>query len=253
MHKNLLILAGVVAMAGANAQSLYNNAIPAGLADEGLRTGSRPAGGSYSECQLTNTTAGWSAGFAATGLYFRLADDFSVGGPGWVVNSITVWAYNTGATTPTITAGNMVIRSGSVNGGVAATAASFTNNGFTDIYRIFNGQPGDTRRVQKLTFTFNADVLAAGNYWIDYSLTNVAGSLNPFNPSLTKVGATNTPGANAQQFNPTTGLWTSVIDTGSSTVQDLPFWIDGQVVPEPGTMIALGAGLAALAARRRRK
>lgn len=34
---------------------------------------------------------------------------------------------------------------------------------------------------------------------------------------------------------------------------DLAFVIEGEVVPEPATMLALGAGLAALAARRRRK
>lgn len=58
-----------------------------------------------------------------------------------------------------------------------------------------------------------------------------------------------------------TGIWThggSVFSTNggsswSSSSILTSYWIDATLVPEPATLIALGAGLAALASRRRRK
>jgi len=246
MNKNLLVIAGLFAVSIANAQ-LYNNATPAGLTLEGLRTGPRGAGGDYSEVQLGNTVAGFGVG--GTGL-FRLADNFSVSGGDWAVTSIDVFAYNTGATTPTITTGAMEVRSGSEVGAVVGTG-TFSSGVFTDIYRHFNGAPGDARRVQKISFSYSgADLLDGQGYWVTYNVGNPGNTFTPFNPGLTKVGATTTPGANAKQFN--AGTWAGIVDTGGTMPQDLPFHVYGTVVPEPISMLALVAGIAAMARKRRK-
>ncbi len=244
MTKKVLIILGLAAVVGANAQSLYNNATPAGLTLEGLRTGPRTGGGDYSEVQLGNTTAGSTV---IDSLY-RMGDDFTFSGNNWQVNKITIFAYHTGATVADFNGGTMEIRAGSATGSVVGTG-TFGSSVFTDIYRIFNGTPGDTRRVQQVTFNFNTQ-LTAGTYWITYGLTNSASS--GFNPFLTKVGSLTTPGANAMQYTVSSGTWAAVVDTGSLQPQDLPFWIDGQVVPEPATLVALTLGLAAFARKRRR-
>ena len=243
MKKNLFIIAGLLVVAQANTQSLYNNATTAGLTLEGLRTGPRTAGGDYSEVQLGNNTAGSTV---IGSLGFRLGDDFTFSGNNWNVNSISVWAYQTGATTATYNGGNMEIRAGSATGAVVATG-TWSSNSFTDIFRIFNATPGDTRRLQKNVFTFNTQI-SAGTYWITYDLQNPAAS--GFNPFLTKVGSTTVAGANAMQSN--AGNWLGITDTLSLAPQDLPFWIDGTVVPEPVSMIAFAAGLAAIARRRKK-
>ncbi|QYK56525.1 MAG: PEP-CTERM sorting domain-containing protein [Fimbriimonadaceae bacterium] len=241
--RNTILIAALAVVGTASAQSLYNNATPAGLTAEGLRTGSRPAGGSYSEVQNPNT----NAGYLAQATQARIGDDFTVGGPGWIVNSVNLFTYQTGATTTTITGGSFEIRSGSVTGAVVGTG-TFGGVTNTDIYRIFNAQPADNRRVQMVTVNFGALNLVAGNYWLTYDLVGSGSFSGPWVPTLTKVGAGTTTGANAQQF--FSGAWAGLVDAGGP--QDTPFWINGQVVPEPASMIALGAGIAALVARRKK-
>ena len=242
MKRTLILVAGLLVAVSANSQSLYNNATPPGLTLEGLRTGPRPAGGDYSEVQFGNTIAGFGV-IGAGGI--RLGDDFTISGNNWLVSNITTWAYHTGATTADYNGGTMEIRSGSETGAVVATG-TFSNSGFTDIYRIFNATPGDTRHLQKLNFAFANVNLGAGTYWITFDLANPASS--GFLPSLTKVGAQTTAGANAKQS--ISGTWAGIVD--GVNPQDLPFWIDGQVVPEPVSMIALGVGALALVRRRRK-
>jgi hypothetical protein len=113
----LPLVAAILMSAVGSADVIYNNAVPAGLTGEGLITGPRPAGGFYSEVQLGNTIAG----FTANGTGFRLGDDFNITAVPVELQSMTLYTYQSSATTPTILNATVEIRTGSVMGPVVAT------------------------------------------------------------------------------------------------------------------------------------
>lgn len=248
--RNLTIAAFAACAIGANAGGiLFDNADGRGLGVEGLATSPRGAGGFYSELTLPNTTFGFTAN--AT---FALADNFTVGANPWMLSTATVYGYNTGATTPTITGGIYRVLgdlAGAPNEANVVGTGTWMSTVFTDIYRATaGGASGDTRRVQRVTVDMGGLVLAASTtYWLSFQNTGPAAA---FTPPLTAANATQPSGSlNAHQLN--AGVWAPILDVGGQTTQDLPFILEGTVVPEPGTFIAIGLGLAGLALARRRK
>jgi hypothetical protein len=242
-----------------------------------------PAGGMWSEVQhnepdrtLSNTVAGFSGHFVSAVTNFRLADNFTIGGNPWSITSVNVYGYQTGAGTvnPISSArlriwngrpgdaGVSMVFDGSAGVSFSSTDMIETSAGARNIFRAFNTvapppgtAPGTTRRVWQWSLNAGGVTLGPGSYWVDYDVTATnLGSV--FFPSTTHHGTRGVAGANARQWQNT--LWADATDTGNPAgspivAQDMPFLIDGRVVPEPGTMAVFGIGLAALLARRRRK
>lgn len=269
----LAAVAGLAAAASASAVTLFNN----GPLATGLTTGSGIAaapGFVWSEVAartaepgVANTVAGFAAVNAGAS-DFRVADDFTVAPGGWNVNSIRVFAYQTGSVANPFNGARLQIwngRPGDVGSSVIfgdLTTNRLTATGDTNIHRIFNTTtpppgtaPGTTRLVRFLDLGTGPGGLnlAAGTYWIDWQTTISAGAA-AFAPGVTIPGQGNRPGDNGRQWTGT--LWQDLLDagnpgTGLDLIQDLPFIIDGTPIPTPGAAALFAvAGLAG--ARRRR-
>ncbi|QYK56524.1 MAG: PEP-CTERM sorting domain-containing protein [Fimbriimonadaceae bacterium] len=246
--RNTILFAALAMVGAANAQSLWNQALPGSFDNTGLATENRPAGGRLSVLDTASGMTIFGFGANAANNTAKVADDFTVGGPGWIVQSATFWTYQTGATTTSINGGSWEIRTGSDpnSGGLVATG-SFGGVTLTDIYRVTDTAKTDTqRRLQQVTVNFANVNLAPGTYTMVWGFTGTLAS-GPWQPPLTKTGTLNT--GNAWQ-SLSGGAFAPIVD--GANPQGLPFWIDGQVVPEPASMIALGAGIAALVARRKK-
>ncbi len=235
-----------------------------------------PAGGRWSEVQNDAGNASESntvAGFGFTGT-LSLADDFTVTGPGWIIDTVQLFSYRTGGVGIPHTQYFVEIYSGGApNAGGSVIFGDMTTNRFSsasatvnyegggsgNLFRVFNTvapppgtAPGTTRQIWNHTVNIGGLVLGPGTYWIRFK----GGPAGGFYPSTTHEGMRGVAGANALQENG--GVWVNAVDAGNpgtapDVAQDLPFILSGTIVPEPGTLIALGLGAAALAARRRRK
>ncbi|MCL6624162.1 MAG: PEP-CTERM sorting domain-containing protein [Fimbriimonadales bacterium] len=185
----------------------------------------------------------------------QLADDFQVPAPGWLVDTIvTNWVPFDNTTTIPVTEVRFAFYEKTSTGGVGAlvtsgSATSFTQTSTSTMYF--------TRNERVFTATIPTVTLMPGEYfahvqlvvdhnwfWLTSSPTNTWGSVAHLRRG---------PGAGAGVDPGWPTEWTPTTGAVFNAPYDLAFRLDGQVIPEPGTMLALGAGLALLAARRRRK
>ncbi len=235
MKKHLIALGLVAAFGSAHAVDLFNNgaAVSGSPALSVLRTG--------------GTTLGFGAQTSANNF---VADNFSVAGAGWNVESLSFFSYQTGAANAfTFTGVTWSVIAGDVNTGTVVSSGTLApTNGGLEGYRVSaTTLTGTTRAI----FRLNADVpdfsLAPGNYWLRW---NIAGTLasGPWQPP-TASGAI----GNAQQ-SIAAAAFAPVVDAGDTFGAELPFIIAGSVVPEPASIaLMLAGGVAVIGVVRRRR
>lgn len=186
-----------------------------------------------------------------------VADNFSVGGSGWNVQSLDFYSYQSFAVGFTFQQATWSIVSGAnVNTGtiIASGVTNVTNGGIMG-YRVQSTTPTNTdRAIYRLSTDIPDLVLAAGNYFLTWSLTGTAAS-GPWTPPI--VGS---PGAgNASQLTSTSGgLYVTLVEAGSGLNVELPFTINGEravtpIVPEPASWLMMMAGFGLVGAGMRRR
>ena len=213
---------------------------------------------------------------------FWVSDDFTSGGL-WLVSAVHVYAYVFDSATASMNEAYVRIYQGTpdsltptliygdgTNNRLTGAAFAQSSNG-RDIYRTSNAASTATntqRHIQDVTIGLGAGVaLTAGTqYFVEWSLgagnvtTTTGLSVAPL--SLANTNASGPNGLVHYENGQPTGGGDGDPNWGPAAINatnvegskvDLPFALDYTVVPEPGTMIAVGAGLVALAARRRRK
>ena len=160
----------------------------------------------------------------------RVADDFTVTGGGWLIQTMTFFTYQSfSTTTSTITGLNFQIWNGVP--GAAGSAVVFgdtttnrlASTTWANIYRVLDtGLTNADRPVMTAVGTVNT-FLPPGTYWVDYQLNGTLSS-GPWAPPISILGQTTT--GNARQF--TSTGWANLIDTGTAgTPQGLPFIVEG--------------------------
>jgi hypothetical protein len=197
-------------------------------------------------------------GTGAAAPNIRIADDFQLSSAS-TINSFTVWAYTTGATTPTATGltirvwdgtpgavGSSIVWGDTLTNVLTSTGWEAGPSGL-GVYRTTTTDTiGSTRRVQFLTAGGLNVALAAGTYWLDfqYSGTN-------FTPVLSSTSAVVSGNAiQSQDGGVTYGF--QVLDGGVQT--GLPFLVEGvSAIPEPGSIAFLALSALGLFVSRRRR
>ncbi len=179
-----------------------------------------------------------------------VAEDFTVGGAGWTVESLNFYAYQTGSTGFTFTSATWSVIAGDVNTGtVVAGGTTAVSNGGLLGFRVTSTTLANTQRG---IYQAIADVpdfaLPAGSYWLRWGMTGTLAS-GPWQPPTSDAALGNA----AQSI--TSGAFATLLDGGSQLTVTLPFSIEGTVtaVPEPGTSAMMLAGVLGLLAAARRR
>jgi len=218
-------------------------------------TGNGFGGANTSAIQSPSTTFGGNVNQTA----FRRADNFTVSGGGWDINSFTFYGYQTqtdGAANSTSTFTGIFLQlwngdpmaGGSVIQAMSGNLMSSTS--FTGTYRVTSTTlTNSARAIMSVTADVSSwltGTLPDGDYYIEWGLTGSTAS----GPWAGPIANMTTNGA-SRLFTVSSSTWTDNVDANLGFSHDYPFLIEGDPVPEPATMIGLGAGVLALLRRRR--
>jgi hypothetical protein len=164
----------------------------------------------------------------------RIADDFTITNPpGWQIDTITFFAYQTGAPTEpsSITGVYYQIWNGPPNDpGSLVVFGDLTTNrllhtSWSNIYRVIDTNLLDTFRPIYADTASAGVVLPPGTYWIEWMTAGSDLYSGPWVPPITILGQTTT--GNALQY---TTAWAAVVDGGTLTPQGMPFIIQGTAI-----------------------
>jgi hypothetical protein len=243
MKKVVLFLAVAGFVAGASADILYDNgqgiSPPYGLVNF-PNQGYGGAHASALESLLGENTYGYGNQTSAGN---RVADDFTVPAPGWIITQVKFFGYQTGTgTTSTMTGVTLRIWSGTPGTGTVVFGDTTTNRmtatAFSGIYESIDTNLTASNRPIMMQTVAVGYTLYAGTYWLDWDTNGSASYTGPWAPPMRQRGQTSFPGANAMQY--TSTGWAAIQDTGSLTPDGLPFVIEGTIVPEPASLLLLG-------------
>jgi hypothetical protein len=212
-----------------------------------------PAGSSWSEVQLGNSTIGINA---TTGS-FLAADNFYVCS-NWSLTKFTFYAFvqdYLGTIAPTNSVRMAIYNTdpsvgapSPVWGDLTANSGNFSTAYAANMYRVSNGVSDLTRQLWKVEVNTPSWNLTPGNYWIVFSIGNSQTGSASWIPLSTVANTVTQPGNNAKSKNIATGAWSNITDASSTTAQDLPFIINYTTagacsgVPAPGATITSNAG-----------
>ncbi len=238
--KKLLVAGLALGSLAAQATTLFNNG-PVVNAPSTVNAG-------LSVLATPATTIGFGAQTTSGN---AVAEDFTVTGAGWSVESFTFYAYQTGATGFTFTDATWSVVLGDVNTGtVVASGTTAVTNGGLQGYRV---TPTTLTATNRGIYAAVADIpdfaLAAGSYWLRWSLTGTLAS-GPWQPPTSDAAV-----GNGQQLVSTAGSFAVLVDPGSLLQVSLPVTITGTVtaVPEASTTAMLLAGILAIGSVARRR
>lgn len=225
-----------------NPQPINHVAVKGELYNNGSNVnapGAGPNGKDGSVLQSSLGLSSYGSGWAQVNGY-SIADDVTISGATWNIDSIKVFGYQTGSTlTSTFTALYIRIWDGDPGAGGTVVWGDLTTNRlaatyFSGAYRYLDtdNPAGTTRPIMAVVANTTGLSLNAGSYWIEFS---AAGSLasGPWMPAITITGQTVT--GNAKQFDGTS--WVEILD--GTSAQGMPFVVFGnagaQVGPGPAT------------------
>ena len=184
---------------------------------------------------LSMTTLGFGHQFLNG---YRMADEFTVPSPGWIIDEVKFYAYqtNSGFPTSTMTGVYLQIWDGDPSAGGSVIWGDLVTNvmtatTFTNAFRHSETTVNNARPIMEQTALVGT-TLSPGTYWFDW-MTDGSAASGPWAPPIAILGQTTT--GNALQW---TGAWGSALDGGTLTPQGMPFIIMGSIIPVELTSFA---------------
>ncbi len=191
-----------------------------------------PGGGfGGADASVLETALGLSTyGFGAqTSAGNSMADDFVVPAPGWQLDEVMLFAYQTGSTTTsTITEVRVQIWDGDPTAGGTVifgdlTTNRMTNTTWSNIYRSIDTAPlASNRPIMVQTASLGVE-LTPGTYWIEYQFNGTLSS-GPWAPPITILATPVTGNAKQNQ----SGTWVEALS--GTFAQGMPFILMGTEV-----------------------